>query len=169
MLRGEVVADAEVPRLTFDGPVERPEQTALAIRFEGDLEALKKAMSEGFQQLGKTIDENQLTTTGSPFAIYHKVDITKMYFICDIAWPVTKETTSSAFEIKTYPGGRYYQTTLQGSYDFMELAWYQAYAHLQMQKIRPQHKRASLEVYENDPGSVSHSNEIVTTIYIPIK
>jgi DNA gyrase inhibitor GyrI len=169
MLRGELVADAEVPRLTFDGPVERPEQTALAIRFEGHLEAMKKAMHEGFQQLGKTIEENQLTTTGSPFAIYHKSDVTKKYFICDIAWPVTKKTTSSAFEVKTYPGGRYYKTTLQGSYDFMELAWYQAYAHLQMQKIRPQHKRASLEVYENDPGSVSHSNEIITAIYIPIK
>jgi effector-binding domain-containing protein len=169
MLRGDLVADAEVPRFTFDGPVERPQQTALTISFEGQLEALKKAISEGLPKLGNYIDDNQLSTTGSPFIIYHKANTDKMYFICDMAWPVSKETTSSAFEIKTYPGGRYYKTTLQGSYDFMELAWYQAYAHLHMQKIRPQHKRASLEIYENDPGSVGHSNEIITAIYIPIK
>jgi hypothetical protein len=29
--------------------------------------------------------------------------------------------------------------------------------------------RRSLEVYENDPASVNHSNEIITSIYISIR
>jgi hypothetical protein len=29
--------------------------------------------------------------------------------------------------------------------------------------------RRSLEVYENDPASVNHSNEFITSIYIPIR
>ena len=86
-----------------------------------------------------------------------------------MALPVPAETTSSEFEVKSYTGGRYYKTTLRGSYTFLELAWYQAYSHLQMQKIKPQRKRASLEMYENDPATVSHSNEIITSLYIPIK
>jgi effector-binding domain-containing protein len=169
MLRGELEKDAEVPHISFEGPADLPHQSALTIHFEGHLEALKTAMMEGFPKLGKTIDEGQLSTTGYPFTIYHKVDLKKMHFNCDMAVPVAAETTSTEFEVKTFNGGRYYKTTLTGSYEFLELAWYQAYAHLQMQKIRPQMKRASREVYENDPNTVNHSNEIVTSIYIPIQ
>ncbi|MCU7924288.1 MAG: SRPBCC family protein [Candidatus Thiodiazotropha sp. (ex Dulcina madagascariensis)] len=169
MLRSELEPDTEVPRISFHGPTELPDQTALAIHFEGHLEALKKAMMEGFPRLGNYVDDNNLPATGYPFTIYHKVDLGKMHFNCDMALPVAAETTSAEFEVKSYPGGRYYKTTLKGSYEFLELAWYQAHSHLQMQKIKPQHKRASLEVYENDPATVSHTNEIITSIYIPIK
>ncbi|MES9972191.1 MAG: GyrI-like domain-containing protein [Candidatus Thiodiazotropha sp.] len=169
LLRGELVADAEVPRITFEGPVELPDQTALTIPFDGHLEAMKTAMKEGFPRLGSYVDEKQLSATGYPFTIYHKVDLKSMHFNCEMGIPVAAQTRSSEFEIKSFPGGRYYKTRLQGSYEFLELAWYQAYAHLQMQKIKPLHKHASREVYENDPTTVSHSNEIVTSIYIPIK
>jgi effector-binding domain-containing protein len=169
LLRGELERDAEVPGITFDGPRELPDQSALAIHFEGHIEAMKKAMMEGFPRLGRYIEEKGLSAAGHPFAVYHKVDMEKMHFDCDMAWPVATDTPSSDFEIKSYPGGRYYKTTLSGSYEFLELAWYQAYAHLQMQKIRPRHRSAPREVYENDPATVSHSNEIVTSIYIPIK
>jgi DNA gyrase inhibitor GyrI len=69
--------------------------------------------------------------------------------------------------LKTFPGGRYYKRTLQGSYEFLELAWYQTYNHLQMQKIKSQYQRTSLEVYENDANSVRHTNEIITSIHAP--
>ncbi|MEW8078383.1 MAG: SRPBCC family protein [Candidatus Thiodiazotropha endolucinida] len=169
MLRGTLEADAEVPRMSFDGPVELPEQAALTLHFEGHLEAMKKAMTEGFPRLGHYVDEHGLTATGCPFSIYHKVDLKTMHFDCDMAIPVAPETTSTELEVKRFSGGRYYKTTLRGSYEFLELAWYQAYAHLQMSKIKPLHKQASREMYENDPATVSHSNEIVTSIYIPIK
>ncbi|MCU7893482.1 MAG: GyrI-like domain-containing protein [Candidatus Thiodiazotropha sp. (ex Ustalcina ferruginea)] len=92
-----------------------------------------------------------------------------MHFNCDLTMPVSKETKSAEFDVRSYPGGRYYKTTLRGSYEFLELAWYQAYSHLQMQKIKPQQKRASLEMYENDPATVNHTNKISTSIYIPIQ
>ncbi|MCU7929508.1 MAG: SRPBCC family protein [Candidatus Thiodiazotropha sp. (ex Codakia rugifera)] len=168
MLRGELETDTEIPRISFDGPAELPDQTALSIHFEGQLEAMKKVMMEGFSKLGRYIDENDLSATGYPFTIYHKVDLNCMHFNCDLAMPVPAETKSAEFDVRSYPGGRYYKTTLRGSYEFLELAWYQAYAHLQMQKIKPRRKCASIEMYENDPATVRHSNEIVTSIYIPI-
>jgi DNA gyrase inhibitor GyrI len=169
LLRSQFEADAEVPRISFDGPVELSDQTALVIPFEGQLEAMKQAMMEGFCRLTKYADENNLTPTGYPFTSYHKVDMNKMHFTIDMALPVPAETRSTELDMKSFPGGRYYKTTLRGSYEFLELAWYQAYSHLQMQKIKPQHKRASLEVYENDPTAVSHTNEITTSIYLPIQ
>lgn len=168
-LRGELEPGAEVPRLSFDGPVDLPEQTALTIPFAGHLEAMKKAMREGFPRLGRYVGANKLTVTGFPFALYRKVDPRRMYFECDMAMPVPAGTASTELEVKTCPGGRYYRTTLKGSYEFLELAWYQAYSHLRMQKIRPQHGRSLLEVYETDPATVSHTNEIVTALCIPVK
>lgn len=169
LLRGELESGAEVPRLSFIGPVELPDQTALTIHFDGHLDDMKKAMMEGFPRLGNYVDENGITATGFPFCIYHKVDLRKMHFNCDMALPVPAETTSGELDVKTYTGGRYYKTTLQGSYEFLELAWYQAYSHLQMQKIKPESGRAALEMYEVDPAAVSHTNELITSIYIPIK
>ncbi|MGD2112699.1 MAG: SRPBCC family protein [Gammaproteobacteria bacterium] len=169
LLRSELEPGAEVPRISFDGPAEVPDQTALTIHFEGYLEDMKKAMREGFPRLGDYVDENNLSVTGCPFTIYHKVDPGKMHFNCDLAMPVAAGTTSAELDVKSFRGGRYYKTTLKGSYDFLELAWYQAYSHLQMQKMTPQHRRASLERYENDPATVSHTNEIITSIYIPVK
>ncbi len=169
LLRAQLEPGAEVPRLSFDGPVDVPEQTALTIHFEGQLDDMKQAMTTGFPQLGHYVDEHQLSATGYPFTVYHKVDPEKRYFNCDLALPVPAGTTSNDLVVKTYPGGRYYKTTLQGSYEFLELAWYQAYSHLQMQKIKPQMKRASREVYENDPATVSHTNELVTSLYLPIR
>ncbi|MEW8350015.1 MAG: GyrI-like domain-containing protein, partial [Candidatus Thiodiazotropha taylori] len=80
-----------------------------------------------------------------------------------------QDVTQSEFKLKQFPAGRYYKTTMKGSYQFLELAWYQAYSHLQMQKIKPQKKAASLEFYENDPNEVDHTNEITTSIYVPVK
>ncbi len=169
LLRGELEADAEVPRISFDGPVELPGQSALAIHFEGHLEAMKEAMMVGFPRLGHYVEEHGVQATGHPFTVYHEVDLKTMHFNCDMALPVAPGTESSEFEINAYPGGRYYKTTLRGSYEFLEIAWYQAYAHLQMQKIKPRRKSASREIYENDPTTLSHTNETITSIYIPIR
>jgi DNA gyrase inhibitor GyrI len=168
-LRAQLVPDAEVPEISFDGPLELPQQTALTIHFAGHIEAMKKAMMEGFPKLGAYVETQQLSPTGPPFVIYHKIDPRNMHFNCDMAIPVNADTTSSDFEIKTFSGGRYYKTTLKGSYEFLELAWYQAYSHLRMLKLKPQSRRAALEIYENDPSRVAHSNEILTSILIPIE
>jgi DNA gyrase inhibitor GyrI len=169
MLRAELEPGAEVPRITFGGPTEVPTLTALTIPFDGHLDAMKQAMSEGFPKLIHFIDAHHISATGYPFAIYHKVNLRKMHFTCDMAVPVSEETRSTEFTLKTFPGRRYYKTIMKGSYEFMELAWYQAYSHLQMQKIKPLYNLPSLEVYETDPDAVSHTNEIITSIYIPIK
>ncbi|MET0074589.1 hypothetical protein A3197_15680 [Candidatus Thiodiazotropha endoloripes] len=169
MLRGVLEPGAEYPRFSFAGVVEMPAQTALTIPFEGDLETMKTAMAEGFSKLGEFAAENQQLTSGCPFTCYHDVDLQTMYFKCDMCLPVNQEVTQSGFKQKQFPAGRYYKVTMQGSYQFLELAWYQAYSHLQMQKIKPRKKAASFEFYENDPNEVGHTNEIKTSLYVPVK
>ena len=59
--------------------------------------------------------------------------------------------------------------SVKGNYEFLELAWYSAYAHLQTMKIKVDKTRPSLEIYENDPESCTSSNDWLTGIYIPVK
>ena len=56
---------------------------------------------------------------------------------------------------------------LQGGYNFFELAWYRAMYHVR--KLKPDKAHPSLQVYENDPAAVAHSNEILTSLYLPLK
>ena len=167
-LRSELDQAAEKMVMSFDGKTTRPDTTALTIHFEGHLEEMKTAMSEGFPRLMQYIADNDIEPTGAPFSIYNKVDLKTMHFDCDMAVPVADGTQSKELVVKQIPGGEFFQSSLQGNYEFLELAWYQAYSHLQMSKIKPKHNNASLEVYENDPNTVSHTNEIRTSILIPV-
>ena len=58
---------------------------------------------------------------------------------------------------------------MTGSYDFPELAWYSAMSHIRMLKLKMDASRLSLEVYENDPETVARTNDIRTTLYLPIR
>ncbi|MCG7928283.1 MAG: SRPBCC family protein, partial [Candidatus Thiodiazotropha taylori] len=128
MLRGVLEPGAEHPRFSFEGIVELPATTALTIPFEGDLETMKVAMKEGFSKLAEYAAENQPLSSGCPFTCYHEVDLQTMRFKCDMCLPVSQDVTQSGFKLKQFPAGRYYKTTMKGSYQFLELAWYQAYS-----------------------------------------
>lgn len=169
LLRAQFDAEAEVPRMRFDGEVELPKQDYLAIPFSGHLTEMQTAMEEGFPRLMNYIAEHEITLSDSPRSIYHDVNLKTMHFVCDMAAPVSEGVMSDEFEVKTFSGGRFYKVTVQGSYEFLELAWYKAYSHMQMCKIKTDSKRPSVEAYENDPTAVTHSNEIQTTLYLPLK
>lgn len=82
---------------------------------------------------------------------------------------IDADIDAGPFNTTVYNGGRYFKTTLKGGYDFLELAWHAAYSHLCTHKIKFDKKRPGLAVYENDPTQVEHTNQIITSLYIPVK
>ncbi len=107
--------------------------------------------------------------TGAPYTAYHKVNLKTLHFVCDMAIPVAEGIEVNEYHLQTLGGGRFYKATLKGDYKFLELAWYSAIGHVQMLKLKYDKKRPTLEVYENDPEQVENTNDILTTLYIPIK
>lgn len=102
------------------------------------------------------------------FAAYYTDDPKAMYFQCDMALPVRGEVDQGEFACcKVTGGGRYFMVTLQGIYDFLELACYSAMCHVR--KLKLDRTRRTLVVYENDPAAVAHSNEILISLYLPLK
>ncbi len=86
-----------------------------------------------------------------------------------MAVPVTEGINAGDYQLKKLGAGRYYQVSLKGDYQFLELAWYSAIAHVHMLKLKFDKSRASLELYENDPNEVEDSNELITTLYVAIR
>ena len=169
MLRGVLDPDAERPVIEFAGEVQREAQTALTLPFKGGLQDMVKAMQAGFPKLNAYAEQTGIVPAGPLFAAYYKVDPKAMYFEGDMALPVRGDVDAGEFTRRTIADGRCFKVSLQGSYDFLELAWYSAMCHLRMRKLKLDKRRPTLEVYENDPQAVAHSNQILTSLYLPLK
>jgi DNA gyrase inhibitor GyrI len=57
---------------------------------------------------------------------------------------------------------------LQGDYRFLGAAWNAAMGHARMQKYKLDKRRPALEVYTNQPGAVTSSNDLLTELLVPI-
>jgi effector-binding domain-containing protein len=169
LLRGRLDPEAEHPVIAFEGETDLDPVSALTIRFTGGMEAMVQAMEQGFPKIAAYLCEQGSAPIGAPFSAYHKVDIKNKRFDCDIAIPAAAEIASDSFKRKTFDGGKHFTVTLTGSYHFLELAWYAAVGHLRMRKLKVDKRRPMLEVYENDPTSVSDSNALRTTLYLPLR
>ncbi|MCB1877783.1 MAG: SRPBCC family protein [Chromatiales bacterium] len=169
LLRGRLDPSAERPIIRFNGFAERNAETVLTRSFKGNLEAVKQVMNSGFPQLVEHVAQTGGQPLGAPFTAYYKSNPRTLYFEGDMAIPVGTDTPDGEFTRKTLGDGKYYRVHLQGSYEFLGLAWNAAFSHLRMYKIKVDRSRPTLEVYENDPRSVDNSNEIKTSLYIPIR
>ncbi|MDJ0807323.1 MAG: GyrI-like domain-containing protein, partial [Gammaproteobacteria bacterium] len=152
-----------------DGTLEREAQAAISIPFAGQMDEMVKAMEVGFPRLGEHVEKTQGTPAGPPFTAYHEVDLKRHFFRCDMGLPVAEGSDKGDFQYKSFVGGKYFKVTLLGSYDFLEHAWYSAMSHLRMIKLKLDKSRPTYEVYENDPCTVASTNEILTSLYIPLK
>lgn len=169
MLGGLLAPQSEHPRFEFLGNQEREVTHYLSKSWQGHLDDMPEAMSQGFDEIDSYVKASDIEPIGQPFSVYTKVKKRGTYFEVDMAIPVAEGTTDDKYEIKQVPGGLYNQTQLQGSYGFLKGAWYSAMCHLKMTKIKFDWKRPCVELYENDPKQAEHSNQIVTSIFIPIK
>ena len=56
-----------------------------------------------------------------------------------------------------------------GDHDFLPLAWYAAFSHCRMHKIKLDKSRPSLEIYHDNPVAIDDSNTIKTILYVAVK
>ncbi len=168
MLAGQIDSHSEHPVLSFDGVQARPERSVLCKSFSGGVEAMQATMRVELPALLAYIEKNNGTIADAPLTVYNKVDLRTMHFDCDIAIPVEDCIESGDYQLKKLPHGQFYKVTLNGSYDFLEIAWNAAHAHIRMHKLKYAKRRPSLEVYTTDPASVDSTNQLRTELYIPL-
>ena len=104
-----------------------------------------------------------------PFTAYHMADPEAGRFRCDLAVPVPFDTESGELTLKHFAGGAFEVTEVQGSYDFMELAWHAAMGHLRMVKRQWDRSRPAMEIYATGPDTAASDDELLTRICVPVK
>ncbi len=162
--------DASAPRLSidFESDTELAPRSAWTIPFDGGLEDMKQAMAEGFPRLMEAAATRGVEPTAQPFTAYHAVDPKAGRFRCDIALPVPPGSDDATLELKELPGGHFQSVLVQGSYDFLELAWHAVMAHVRMRKAVWDRARPCYEIYVNDPGEVG-ADQLQTRILVPLQ
>lgn len=119
------------------------------------------------------VTSNNVRTNGSPFTIYHKYDVengTTMFSVC---YPISERIiTPKGIDILTgfMERGKYFKTTLTGSYENSNKAWESAYGEIEnILDYSIVEDREAFEVYVNDINTVPNPADLITEIYIPVE
>lgn len=125
------------------------------------------------KELKEFIESNNIRTSGRPFSIYHKYDLENASTMFSVCIPIPERIiTPKETDILTgfMERGKYYKTTLKGSYNNSNKAWEQSMLevddlldYVMLEKGEP------FEVYANELQTITNPADLITEIYIPIK
>ncbi|MCK5638373.1 MAG: SRPBCC family protein [Flavobacteriaceae bacterium] len=115
---------------------------------------------------------NNIRTKGGPFTLYHKYDEengTAMFSVC---YPVAeKMITPSGSDILSgfMESGKYFKTTLKGSYENSDEAWKTAMKEVEnIEGYSMNENGEPFEVYGNNPHDTPNPADLITEIYVPV-
>lgn len=155
--------------IRFCGVEQRAKTLALTLPFDGGRDEVAAAMRAGFERLAATAAEYGIEPIGPPFSVYYLADAKSGRLCCDMALPVPADAHLGELTHRRFDGGPCQVTEVQGSWDFMELAWHAALAHLRMTKAVWERSRGSVEEYVAGPDAVADEDQLVTRIWLPVK
>lgn len=165
LLNGFVNADAEHPRLVFDGRETLEDFSYWSIPCHGNLRQLESSRESGLDSLRRAAGGK----TGLGFTLYQRFDPAAARYRAEIAIPVATQTPASNYTRREFRGGAYFRTTLHGSHEFLPLAWHALYSHCRMAGLKPDRSRPALEIYHSTPAEVFDGNRLTTVLYAPLK
>lgn len=117
--------------------------------------------------------ENNVKTTGGPFTLYHKYDEENGTTLFSVCYPVEeKMITPKGSDILSgfMKSGKYFKTTLRGSYENSKEAWETAMreaGNLDGYKIIENGE--PFEEYVNSPHTTPNPANLITEIFIPVE
>jgi len=165
LLKGYLRPDSPHPRLSFRGKETLDDFHYWSIPFSGNLRELESSRKTSLSTLESTAGGD----AGLGLTIYREIDEQQVQFQAEIAVPVPGTLPESGYPTRQFSGGSYFQTELLGDHEFLPLAWYAAFSHCRMHKIKLDKSRPSLEIYHKKVESVEDSNQVRTILYLPIK
>ncbi len=165
LLQGYLRADSPHPKLSFRGKETLDDFYYWAIPFSGNLRELESHRKINLN----TLESAAGAEAGLGLTIYREIDEQLAHFQAEIAVPVPGTLSECGYPTRQFSGGCYFQTELLGDHEFLPLAWYAAFSHCRMHKIKRDKSRPSLEIYHKNPESVEDSNQVRTILYLPIK
>lgn len=119
------------------------------------------------------IRTNNIRTTGSPFTLYHKYDEANGTTMFSVGYPIAERViTPKGSDVLTgfMERGKYFKTTLKGSYDNLKEAWEIARKEVSnLTDYKMIEDGELFEIYVNSPMKTPNPADLITKIYIPVK
>ena len=144
-----------------------PAMTYAIMPFAGSFAQMRETMQSNYPKLIAAAGETS-TADFMSAAIYQKVNLQTQHVEMELAVP-TDKTSVEGYACKSYPAGLFCQVVLQGSYDFLDLAWTQAFAYLRANKLKFDRRRLAMDLYHKTPSNTTNPDEYVTSLYLPVK
>ncbi|MEM8867012.1 MAG: SRPBCC family protein [Verrucomicrobiota bacterium] len=170
MLKELAEASRVSSKLDFIGIEETPEQLYVGVQASCSVRRVSEQMEADFKKLGRYIEDQELTTIGAPFTVYHKWDLVRSHCDYMLAFPISKlpSILAPGFVSGSQGGGEVYSIRHTGPYHYLPNAWSAAYMRANAKTFKPKKGLDPFETYENDPADVPEA-ELVTTIRFPVR
>ncbi|MCZ6881554.1 MAG: SRPBCC family protein [Gammaproteobacteria bacterium] len=136
-----------------------------SIPFSGNLRELQASRKSSLGSLQAIAGKGG----GLGLSLYREINWQQIHYSGEVAIPVSKSSSTTIYTTRQFTGGEYYKVEARGDHEFLPLAWYAAFTHCRMHKIKLDKSRRSLEIYRDDPKLVDDSNQIRTILYLPVK
>jgi effector-binding domain-containing protein len=119
------------------------------------------------------IKNNNIRTTGVPFSLYHKFDTINGTSMFSVGIPVA-EKIATPIDTDVISGfmnsGKYFKTTLKGSYENSPKAWKTAIMEAgNLDEYKVIEMGEPFELFLNDLKSTPNPADLVSEIYIPVE
>ncbi|MGB3605830.1 SRPBCC family protein [Psychroserpens sp.] len=131
----------------------------------------KLRMQEMMPKLGAYAIANNITMSGKPFVIYHKMDDTNGTVMFSCCIPTTSKITTEDPEVLTgqLEPFKALKTVLKGDYVNLQEAWTKATTYIETNNLVQKENGIALEAYLNDPMSTPNPANLVTEIYLEVE
>ncbi|MCI6690876.1 MULTISPECIES: MerR family transcriptional regulator [unclassified Clostridium] len=116
-----------------------------------------------FNKLFKKINEDKLTITNPPMALFHSSEYSPFGLDTEFAIPI-KECIKGT---RDFNPGLCLKTVLKGAYSDLSSVYVKQIEYAEKEGYVS--KDALFEVYVNDPAMVESENDLITEIYYPVK
>ncbi len=119
------------------------------------------------------VKNNNIRTTGVPFSLYHKFDEDNGTSMFSVGIPVAEKmiTPGDSDVLSGFMNsGKYFKTTLKGSYNYSQKAWETAMKEVgNLSEYKMVELGEPFELFLNDKRTTPNPADLITEIYIPVE
>lgn len=173
LLEESIQKKLKVYTIKSDGVVDYSGGFYLYTTTSTKISEMNSKFPEMMKKVGEFVTSNNVRTSGSPFTFYHKYDEengTTMFSVC---YPISERMiTPKGTDILTgfMERGKYFKTTLTGSYENSGKAWESAYGEIaNILDYSIIETGEPFEVYANNTMTTPNPANLITEIYIPVE
>lgn len=167
MLKDQIETGSIPSTTQVQGIVESPELVYVSTTHSTAMHEIGASMDQAYRALANEIETRGLTTNGTPFAQYTRMNIKEQNCTYIAGIPVIRPE-STDMQVNTLPSVKALKVVHTGSYQHLPNAWSTAISHQRFRKLKPRKDVPPFECYMNDPESTP-ATELLTEIYIPVR